>query len=120
MANRDQLDSAALQRWFTQAHALMGATMAWVNKKKKHEPAGVALITQLQCLCLQQPGHAPKEFEAWVEKLQKWLKDKLFSDVVRNRSGQLSPCATMSSCSLWSERGHACTGTAQACLAQST
>jgi hypothetical protein len=82
LAHREHLDPARVERWHRQVHALLAAVTAWVHKKKKHEAAGVALVTQLQCASLQWPARPPREFDAWVDKLAKWLKEKLFSDSV--------------------------------------
>jgi hypothetical protein len=83
MESRTRVDAKLLEVWYQQIHALMVATTSWLQKKKKHEASGVALVTQLQCISLQSPQFSVREFDSWVDKMHKWLKDSLFSDTVR-------------------------------------
>ena len=82
LAHHDQLDPQRIERWHRTVQGQLVAVNTWLNKKKKHEVSGAALVTQLHCANLQWLGHPHKEFEAWVDKMHKWLKDKLFSDHV--------------------------------------
>ena len=77
------LNPKVARAWYDAVAALSASLIAWVNKKKKHEAQGVALVTQLQCIAVQRPGAPLAEFDAWTDKLLKWLKDKLFADSVR-------------------------------------
>ena len=107
MENRDRLSPQRLEAFYEHAHSLFAAVASWAAKKKKNEAAGVTLATQLQCICLQRPVHPIQEFDAWVDKMHKWVKDKLFSNSVHVLAPPLS-ISNWAHCVLRRERGCAC------------
>lgn len=83
MANKASISKQAFTQFYDTIQAMLEEILAWLSKKTKHWASGYPLATALMCICIQQREFAVSRFDAFVEKLQKLLRDKLFSDAVR-------------------------------------